>query len=212
MRILLISDEESPYLWEHYQPGRLDGIDLILSCGDLSPEYLSFLVTVGKAPLLYVHGNHDGKYQKRPPEGCECIDGSIINIDGIRIMGLGGCLRYNPKGEHHYTEREMAKRIRKLWFKLLLNRGADVIVTHAPVRGLGDQDNIAHRGFVAFQKLLKRCKPRYWVYGHVHMSYGMSHQRVIEHQNTTLINAYERYIIDIDPVRKRPFWIRPYIH
>ena len=28
MKILLISDEESPYLWDHYQPGRLDGIDL----------------------------------------------------------------------------------------------------------------------------------------------------------------------------------------
>lgn len=212
MRILLISDEESPYLWEHYQPGRLDGIDLILSCGDLSPEYLSFLVTVGKAPLLYVHGNHDDKYKRRPPEGCECIDDAIINIDGIRILGLGGSLRYNPKGVHQYTEREMAKRIRKLRPKIWLNRGVDMIVTHAPVRGLGDEDNLAHRGFVVFQKLLKRRKPRYWIYGHVHMSYGMNHQRVIEHQNTTLINAYERYIIDVEPVRKRPFWIKPFVY
>ena len=212
MRILLISDEESPYLWEHYQPGRLDGIDLILSCGDLSPEYLSFLVTVGRAPLLYVHGNHDDKYSRRPPEGCECIDDAIINIDGIRILGLGGSLRYSPKGEHQYSEREMAKRIRKLRSKIWLNRGVDIIVTHAPVRGLGDEDNLAHRGFEVFQKLLKKHKPRYWMYGHVHMSYGMNHQRVIEHQNTMLINAYERYIIDVEPVRKRPFWIKPYIY
>ncbi len=212
MRILLISDEESPYLWEHYQPGRLDGIDLILSCGDLSPEYLSFLVTVGKAPLLYVHGNHDGKYKKRPPEGCECIDDDVINIDGIRILGLGGCLRYNPKGEHQYTEREMAKRIWKLRKKIWLNRGVDIVVTHAPVRGLGDEDSLAHRGFAVFRKMLKRQKPRYWVFGHVHMTYGMNHQRVIEHQNTTLINAYERYIIDVEPVRKRPFWVKPYIY
>lgn len=212
MRILLISDEESPYLWEHYQPGRLDGIDLILSCGDLSPEYLSFLVTVGRAPLLYVHGNHDDKYSRRPPEGCECIDDTVINIDGIRILGLGGSLRYSPKGEHQYSEREMAKRIRKLRSKIWLNRGVDIIVTHAPVRGLGDEDNLAHRGFEVFQKLLKKRKPRYWVYGHVHMSYGMNHQRVIEHQNTKLVNAYDRYIIDVEPVRKRPFWIKPYIY
>ena len=59
LRILLISDEESPYLWEHYQPGRLDEVDLILSCGDLSPEYLSFLVTMGRAPVFYVRGNHE---------------------------------------------------------------------------------------------------------------------------------------------------------
>ena len=45
MRILLISDEESAYLWDHYQPGRLDGIDLMISCGDLSPEYNSELLS-----------------------------------------------------------------------------------------------------------------------------------------------------------------------
>ena len=92
MKILLISDEESSYLWDHYQPGRLDGIDLIISCGDLSPEYLSFLVTMGRAPVLYVHGNHDGRYTKRPPEGCKSIEDTIVNINGLRILGLGGCL------------------------------------------------------------------------------------------------------------------------
>ena len=74
MKILLVSDEECLYLWDYYRPGRLDGIDLILSCGDLNVEYLSFLVTMGRAPVLYVHGNHDGGYDKHPPEGCTCIE------------------------------------------------------------------------------------------------------------------------------------------
>lgn len=206
MRILLISDEESPYLWEHYQPGRLDGIDLILSCGDLSPEYLSFLVTMGRAPVLYVHGNHDGKYKKRPPEGCECIDDTIININGLRILGLGGCQRYG-RGEHQYTEREMTKRIVKLLPQLWLHRGVDIVVTHAPVRGLGDEEHITHRGFESFRRLLETQKPRYWAYGHVHMNYGTRHQRLIQHEGTTLINAYERYIIEVEPITQRPsFW------
>ena len=46
MKILLVSDEECLYLWDYYRPGRLDGIDLIISCGDLNAEYLSFLVTM----------------------------------------------------------------------------------------------------------------------------------------------------------------------
>ena len=70
MKLLLISDRESEYLWDYYQPGRLNGIDMILSCGDLNPFYLSFLVTMGTMPLLYVHGNHDSIYQQTPPEGC----------------------------------------------------------------------------------------------------------------------------------------------
>jgi len=198
VRILLVSDEESPYLWEHYQPGRLDDIDLILSCGDLSPEYLSFLVTMGRAPVMYVHGNHDGKYSKRPPEGCQCIEDTIVNVNGLRILGLGGCCRYRP-GPHQYTEHQMAKRIRRLFWKLLIHGGVDMVISHAPVRGLGDEDTITHRGFEAFHKLLNRYKPRYWAYGHVHMSYGMNHKRIIQHNNTTLINASERYIIEVEP-------------
>ena len=70
MKILLLADEECLYLWDYYRPGRLDGVDLMISCGDLDPDYLTFLVTMGRAPLLYVHGNHDGIYEKCPPEGC----------------------------------------------------------------------------------------------------------------------------------------------
>ena len=67
MKILLVSDEEDKYLWDYYRPGRLAGIDLILSAGDLKAEYLSFLVTMANRPLLYVPGNHDGDYARRPP-------------------------------------------------------------------------------------------------------------------------------------------------
>ena len=46
MKILAIADEESRYLWDFYEKEKLEGIDLILSAGDLSPDYLSFLVTM----------------------------------------------------------------------------------------------------------------------------------------------------------------------
>ena len=90
MKLLLISDEESPYYWEHFTRGRLDDIDLILSCGDLKSDYLSFLITMGRAPVLYVHGNHDTGYAKFPPEGCDCVDGDLVTVKGLRILGLGG--------------------------------------------------------------------------------------------------------------------------
>ena len=59
MKILAIADEESRYLWDFYEPGKLKDIDLIISCGDLNPDYLMFLVTLSNVPVLYVHGNHD---------------------------------------------------------------------------------------------------------------------------------------------------------
>ena len=102
MKILLVSDEEDRFLWDYYTPGRLKGIDLILSAGDLKAEYLSFLVTMANRPLLYVHGNHDGGYAQRPPEGCQCIDGKLVTVGGLRILGLGGSALYNG-GPHQYT-------------------------------------------------------------------------------------------------------------
>ena len=62
MNVLVVSDLESKSLWDYFQPEKAEDIDLILSCGDLDPEYLSFLVTMINCPLYYVHGNHDERF------------------------------------------------------------------------------------------------------------------------------------------------------
>ena len=96
MKILAIADEESKSLWDYFEKSKLEGIDLILSCGDLNPNYLSFLATFSSAPVLYIHGNHDDRYAKTPPEGCINIEDQVYVHNGVRILGLGGSLRYKP--------------------------------------------------------------------------------------------------------------------
>ena len=150
MKILAVADEECAALWDYYIPGRLAEYDLILSCGDLKASYLTFLVTMSHARLLYVHGNHDGSYERTPPEGCENIDGHLVIYNGVRILGLGGCLKYH-EGPHQYTEREIHRRLTKLRRALKKAGGVDIVVTHAPPRGLGDLEDPAHRGFEAFR-------------------------------------------------------------
>ena len=195
MKILLVSDEEDKYLWDFYKPGRLKGIDLILSAGDLKAEYLSFLVTMANRPLLYVPGNHDGGYAQRPPEGCQCIDGKLVTVGGLRILGLGGSALYNG-GPHQYTERQMRWRIHRLRLKLALTGGVDIELTHAPVRGFGDEDNMTHRGFEAFLPLLDQYQPRYLVHGHIHQRYGANRPRCYQYNETTIVNATGRYILE----------------
>ena len=196
MKLLLISDMESPYFWDYYKPGRLDGIDLILSCGDLKPEYLSFLVTMGRARVLYVPGNHDAIYETRPPEGCDCVDGKLLTVNGLRILGLGGSMLYSG-GPHQYTEREMRRRIIKLMPAMVRARGVDIVLTHAPMRGYGDQEDLTHRGFECFQPLLDKWHPRYLIHGHVHLSYGYNIPRSLQYGDTTVINAYGYHILEI---------------
>ena len=195
MKILLVSDEEDRFLWDYYTPGRLKGIDLILSAGDLKAEYLSFLVTMANRPLLYVHGNYDGGYAQRPPEGCQCIDGKLVTVGGLRILGLGGSALYNG-GPHQYTEKQMRRRIHRLRLKLALTGGVDIVLTHAPVRGFGDEDNMTHRGFEAFLPLLDQYQPRYLVHGHIHQRYGANRPRCHQYGETTIVNATGRYILE----------------
>ena len=90
MKILLLADEESKYYWDYFEKSKLEGIDLIISCGDLAPQFLSFIATFAKVPILYVHGNHDSCYDETPPDGCICIDDDVYVYNGVRIAGLGG--------------------------------------------------------------------------------------------------------------------------
>ena len=197
MKILAIADEESAYLWDYFEKSKLAGIDLIISCGDLDPRYLSFLVTFASAPVLYVHGNHDKKYEQIPPEGCICIEDQIYVYEGVRILGLGGSMRYKP-GPYQYTEKEMAKRVKKLRFKLLRRGGFDILVAHSPAYQLNDGRDLPHQGFKVFRTLMEKYHPKYFLHGHVHMSYGRQHKRYDKYLDTHIINAYERCVFEFE--------------
>lgn len=196
MKILALSDQESPGLWDYFDPQRLEGVGLILSCGDLDPRYLSFIATFSHAPVLYVHGNHDDCYAATPPEGCVCVEDRIYTCQGVRIFGLGGSMRYKLKGEHQYTQRQMDLRVLRRRLSLLRRGGFDILLTHAPACGLNDGDDLAHTGFGAFNSLMDRYRPRYFIHGHVHMNYGRDYPRLSSYGDTQVINAYESYTFD----------------
>lgn len=195
MRILAVSDQESPFYYDHYAPGRLSGFDLILSCGDLSRDYLEFLGTLAGCPVVYVRGNHDDRLSVRPPEGCLCAEDRIVVCRGLRILGLGGSLRYRS-GDNMYTEAEMRRRIARLRLQLWRYRGFDVLLTHAPARRIHDLESLPHRGFQCFVDLLDRYRPRYFVHGHVHLNYSRDLPRRAERDGTSIINAYQHYTFE----------------
>ena len=198
MRILVLADEESKYLWDFFEKSKLEGIDLIISCGDLKASYLSFLATLASVPVLYVHGNHDGRYDQNPPEGCICIEDDIYVHEGIRILGLGGSQLYNY-GPHQYTEKDMSKRARKLWRKLWQHKGFDILVTHSPAYKFNDGEDLPHRGFQVFNELIEKYKPKYFVHGHMHTTYDWRlkmRREVPYNEHTTVVHAFERYVFE----------------
>ena len=209
MKILMLSDEPDLRLWDYLDRRRLEGVELVISCGDLPAEYLSFITCSTNAPVLYVHGNHDACYETKPPEGCVCIEDGIFEYRGLRLVGLGGCMRYKP-GKHQYTDRQMARRARHLAMKLKLCGGFDVLVAHAPMRDFGDAKDRAHRGFLALRRMVERYHPVLFVHGHVHKDYDFRFRRVQTFGETTVVNAWTSCEIDVDPPsgrRRCPKWI-----
>ena len=206
MRILAIADEPSPRLWGDLCREALRDVDIILSAGDLPAKYLSFLTCFTNAPIIYVPGNHDDRYEKEPPEGCLCADGTVVQIKGVRIFGLGGSIRYRPDAKNMYTEKEMASRIASYRRMLKATGGFDILLTHAPVRNLGDEDHPSHRGFECFGPLLDRYRPAVMVHGHMHQAYTAFFRRQREYNGIPVVNASTEYAFDLPetPDRREP--------
>lgn len=197
MKILAVADIESKSLWDYYTPDKLSGVELMISCGDLSPKYLEFLVTMGNCPLLYVRGNHDSVYDTKPPEGCICIEDMIYNHRGLRIAGLGGSMRYK-NSSNMYSEKEMEGRVNRMTRKTNITGGIDILVTHAPVRRYGDMEDLPHRGFECFDSFLTWVRPLYMLHGHVHKSYTRDFVKKRNHPSgTQIINAYDHCTLEI---------------
>ena len=196
MKILLVSDIESRYIWDHFNKEKFNDIELVISCGDLKASYLQFLVTMLAVPVYYIHGNHDEGYVQSPPLGCDTIDDTLIEFKGIRILGLGGSPEYRG-GLFQYSEKEMRKRYKRLTKKIKKFGGIDVLVTHSPAYQLGDGEDFAHVGFKTLRNILDDWTPKYHFHGHQHLNYGQKNERSIQYGPTLIVNAHDYHIIEI---------------
>ena len=188
--MLAVSDEVAEGLLA--DPSQARSAQLILAAGDLPAEYLGALMNALDLPLVFVPGNHDPEqsgyrvtrsglvtragFPVRPPWplGAVNADGRVVDVAGLRIAGLGGCLRYR-EGPNQYTERQqtrrsLALRRRARWRSWRDHRRVDVLLTHAPPRDVGDggRDDPVHQGFRCYHGLTAALDPPLLLHGHVH--------------------------------------------
>lgn len=221
MKILCVADHIDPLVYSPNAKDRFKDIDFVLSAGDLPMDYLGFISATLNKPIYFVFGNHNlkkleqfrnpGSLMKDGPNldvytanyyGSTYVGGKCIRAKGnLLIAGLGGSILYNG-GENQFTDLQMWMKVLKfipklLWNKLIHKRYLDIFLTHSPPRHLGDREDDCHRGFIAFRWFLKTFSPKYMIYGHIHL-YSQNDPRLIEYQNTTLINVYDHYILNLE--------------
>ena len=90
----------------------------------------------------------------------------------------------------------MSMRIKKLWWKLKWRGGFDILVTHAPAKGVNDLSDLPHRGFACFRRLIEKYRPKLFIHGHVHATYGTGFKRMDRLFETVVVNGYEHYIVE----------------
>lgn len=175
--------------------------DLIVLAGDLAGPWLSDVSRVCASlgiPVVGAYGNH-------------CMPGYLEDIGAvhlhgqvqpirlahgttIQVAGFDGCVRYKAGKYIMYSEEEMEDLVTKA---LADHDGTriDLVVTHAPPRGINDTvelddiapgwrrtpltrkdwlenpiepEDVTHSGFNAFRRLLHDVRPADWIHGHTY--------------------------------------------
>ena len=158
---LVLSDEVAPEI----SAATLQDLapELVLTAGDLPRDHVEWVADTVDCPVVYVPGNHDTD----GPRNVIDADRQVVEAVGLRIVGLGGCVRYRP-GPHQYSQKEFAKDAARLVRTARAAGPVDVLLTHAPPHGLGDGDDDAHIGIEALHDVLAELEPTWHLHGHIH--------------------------------------------
>lgn len=215
--VLAVSDQVDEGLCADLGPVR--AAEMVVACGDLPFEYLGYLMNGLDVPLVFVPGNHDpdlsgyrssragltlraGLPARAPwPDGAVNADGRIVDVAGLRLAGLGGCRRYGS-GPNQYSDRQLAARARSLrsqqrWQRLRGGRPVDILLTHAPPRGVGDGADPPHWGFTALHGLVAGLQPAMLLHGHVLHYDAAAPGRPLG--RTAVCNVTGRHLLHIQP-------------
>lgn len=221
---MAVSDKESTTLLNWIEQGRPDlkSVDLIVSCGDLPSSYLEFISSALDKDVIYVRGNHDqeasskievlhgpGPFFQGPSyedkfDGLKNLHGKLFYYRDWIFVGFEGSLWYNGKGPQ-YHEDEMHRVVRNIENRLRFRKLSDwfrgsmhkiIVISHAPLAGVHDAQDLCHRGFQCFHHFLHTFSPILWIHGHT-ATENLTQNQVSQSENTTILNAYEYKFIKI---------------
>jgi hypothetical protein len=201
IRILAASDERDTALDFAGNREGLGRVDLVVGCGDLAPEQLSFLGDAFSAPFLYVRGNHD---HGGPWPALDKLPVAALGVDERTLPGVSLLALPWPVATRGVARRDEGAAWRQVLrtvgrHLVLPSRRPWLVVSHAPPRDAGDTpDDPYHVGFAAYRAVLDRLRPRLWLHGHT--TRASQATPIVEHGRTTLINVTGSVLVELRPL------------
>ena len=189
MRLVIISDLHKNFNF-HIPNG-----DILIVAGDICAfgsrkEVKAFFEFIKYRPhthKIVVAGNHDICFQKHWDKIPDFFDYSIahyleddqITIEGIKFYGSP----WQPEFEDWAFNLPRGEALKDKWD--MVPDDTDVLITHTPPAGILDQSRGIPVGCADLYEAVRRIKPKYHIFGHIHAAYGVS----CPFGDTTFINA-----------------------
>lgn len=153
--------------------------DLVIGAGDYSNmrhglEQAMAMLSGMQAPMVLVPGNAESVDELRDaaPVGTTVLHGQGVEIEGLRLFGLGYGIPPTPFGEWScdLSEEGAAQALETC-------QQADILILHSPPKGHCDRTSQGSSvGSPALLAAIERIQPRLAFCGHIHDSWGQRAQ------------------------------------
>ncbi|MGC8119994.1 metallophosphatase domain-containing protein [Marinobacter sp. VGCF2001] len=192
MKLICISDTHSLH---RRIPEILDG-DVLIHAGDCLgqgtleniTDFNDWLGTLPHRYKIVIAGNHDWAFQETPQHARQALTNAIyledsgVEIEGVRFWGSP----WTPTFLDWAFMLDRGEPLQEKW--QLIPDSTDVLITHGPPKGIGDEANMGFKSQnVGCADLLARIQElalKAHIFGHIHEGYGEYQQG-----QATLINA-----------------------
>lgn len=153
--------------------------DLVIGAGDFCnhrqglQEAMNMLGAITR-PFIVVPGNAESAEELREAAhaGTHVLHGDAVEIDGIRVFGLGYAVPETPFGAWSCDLSDVAAAQ-----MLAPCDRADILVLHSPPKGLADRTSHGLSiGSTAIFDAIQRIQPKLALCGHIHDSWGAEGQ------------------------------------
>lgn len=227
MKILIVSDQIDPFIYSCSITELFGDVDCVLCAGDLSMDYIDFIVSTLNKPTFFVFGNHnieklkyfhkEARKENERIEGFSC--GAVYagfkvlreknlmwthptskKSSPLLIAGISGSIDYNH-GLCQYTESEMRFKLLKLVPQLIYNKikyGRYLDIFLTHATPRHVHDH-EDNCHRGFNAFNKFIKRYKPIYMvHGHIHlYDQSEPRISRYDDTIVVNAYGHYVIEL---------------
>ena len=187
IKMILISDTHNCLYYDEFKQfiDNNPNYDICILLGDHSTgDIETVLKCVDKNKIYGLLGNHDYNYLKE--FNIKDLNGEVININGVSLLGIQGSFKYKPSDFPSFTQRES--------IEFLNNKPkVDILISHDNRFDSTSVGKPAHQGLFGITYYLYKNKVPYHIHGHIHNPYR---SRLLNGTKEISTYMYEYIIIE----------------